>query len=72
MFLLTKYVMALQEAKMRGGYFYLGACTQGKIDAFHLVRTVSPTHTEVSVFLVFVYIYLLPSKEPRNQGKAGA
>ncbi len=33
--------------------FYLGACTQGKIDASHLVRTVSPTHTEVSVFQVF-------------------
>ncbi len=57
---------------MEGRYFYLGACSQGKIDAFHLVRTISPTHTEVRVFLVFVYIYLLPSKEPRNQGKAGA
>ena len=29
-FLLTKYVTALQETKMRGGYFYLGACTQEK------------------------------------------
>ena len=39
---------------MRGRYFYLGACTQGKIDTFHLVRTESPTHTEVRVFIVFV------------------
>ena len=54
MFLLTKYVMALQEAKMRGGCFYLGARTQGKTDAFPLVRTVSPIHTEVRVFVVFV------------------
>lgn len=26
------------------------ACFQGKIDALHLVRAVSPTHTEVRVF----------------------
>ena len=29
-FLLTKYVMSLQETKMRGGYFCLGACSRGK------------------------------------------
>ena len=29
-FLLTKYVMAL-EPKMRGGDFYLGVCSQGKM-----------------------------------------
>lgn len=38
---------------MRGGYSYLGACTQGRIGASHLVRTVSPTYS-VRVFLVFV------------------
>ena len=32
------------------------ACFQGKIDALHLVRAVSPTHTEVRVFKVFVLI----------------
>ena len=37
---------------MRGGYFYLEACSQGKIDASYLVRTVSPEHTEVRVFRV--------------------
>ena len=52
MFLLTKYVMAV--AQDEGGYFYLGARSQGKIDAYHLIRTVSPAHTEVRVFLVFV------------------
>ena len=40
---------------MRGVYFYLGACSQGKIGDSYLVRTVSPTHTEVSVFVVFVF-----------------
>jgi hypothetical protein len=39
---------------MGGRYFYLGACTQGKIYASHLVRTESPTHTEVRIFLIFV------------------
>ena len=39
---------------MRGRYFYLGACTQGKIYASHLIRAVSPKHTEVRVFKVFV------------------
>ena len=43
-----------QEPKMRGSNFYQGACTQGKIDIFHLVRTESPTHAEVRVFPVFV------------------
>jgi hypothetical protein len=65
MFLLTRSALATlclqrsmwwlsQEPKMRGSHFYLGARTQGKIDAFHLVRTESPTHTEVRVFPVFV------------------
>ena len=45
LFLLTLYVASLQETKMRGVYFYLGACTQGKIGASHLVRTASPPHT---------------------------
>ena len=53
-FLLTKYVWLCQESKMRGGYFYLGARSQGKIDDSYLARTVSPTHTEVRVFKVFV------------------
>jgi hypothetical protein len=48
---------------MKGGYFYLGACSQGKIATSHLVRNVSPTHTEVRVFLVFVKI--------QTQGIAG-
>jgi hypothetical protein len=48
---------------MKGGYFYLGACSQGKIATSHLVRTVGPTHTEVRVFLVFVKI--------QTQGIAG-
>ena len=39
---------------MRGSHFYLGARNQGKIDTFHLVRTESPTHTEVRVLMVFV------------------
>ena len=52
-FLLTKYVMAL-EPKMRGGYFYPGAISRGKIATLNLVRTVSPTHTEVRVFMVLV------------------
>jgi hypothetical protein len=43
-----------QETKMQGDYFYLGACTQGKTDALHLVRTVSPAQTEGSVISVFV------------------
>jgi len=43
---------------MRGGYFYLGACSQGKIATTHLVRTVSPTHTEGSVFMVFVFLFV--------------
>ena len=38
---------------MEGIYFYLGACTQGKISAFHRKRAASPTHTEVSVISVF-------------------
>ena len=53
MFLLTKYVGALQETKMGGRHFYLGACTQGKMDASHRRRTEGPTHTEVSVFSCF-------------------
>ena len=44
---------------MEGSYFYLGACTQGKIDALYLVRAASPTHTEVRVFEVFVFIVVL-------------
>jgi hypothetical protein len=55
-FLLTMYVMALKETKMRGGYFYLGAFSQGKRATSHLIRTVSPTHTDVRVFMVFVKI----------------
>ena len=51
-FLLTKDVMSLAQDERL--YFYLGACSQGKIDAPHLVRTVSPAHTEVRVFRVFV------------------
>ena len=51
-FLLTKYVKAV--AQDEGGYFYLGARSQGKIDDSYLARTVSPTHTEVRVFKVFV------------------
>ena len=41
---------------MRGSCFYLGACSQGKIATSNLVRTVSPTHTDVRVFMVFVKI----------------
>ena len=58
MFLLTKYVMSLQETKMRGGYSYLKACLQGRIGASHLIRTVSPIHTKVRVFPVFVNIII--------------
>ena len=69
MFLLTKYVKALKEKKMRGGDCYPRACSRGKINTFHLVRTVSPTHTEMRVFTVFVkknlarksFIVYLPS-----------
>jgi hypothetical protein len=32
--------------KMKGLYFYLGACTQGKIDALHRKGLKSPTHTK--------------------------
>jgi hypothetical protein len=39
---------------MKGSYFYLDACIQGKIEALDLVRAASPTHTEVRVFKVFV------------------
>ena len=39
---------------MRGGCFYLGACSQEKTDALNLGRTGSPTHTYVRVFKVFV------------------
>ena len=53
MFLLTKYVMSL-ETKIRGGYFYLEARSQGKKVTLNLIRTVSPTHTDVRVFRVFV------------------
>ena len=35
-------------------YFYLGACSQGKIVTSYLMRTISPTHTDVRVFMVFV------------------
>ena len=45
-FLLTKYVMALEETKMKGIYFYLGACTQGKIEALHRRGLKGPTHTK--------------------------
>ena len=54
MFLLTLYVTALKETKMEGGYFYLGACTQGKIYAFHRKRAVKPDTYIVSVISVFV------------------
>jgi len=30
------------------------SCSQGKIVTFNRIRTVSPTHTDVSVFRVFV------------------
>ncbi len=36
--------------------FYPGACSRGKISTLNLVRTESPTHTEMRVFLVFVKI----------------
>ena len=32
--------------KMKGLHFYLGACTQGKIDALHRKGLKSPTHTK--------------------------
>ena len=54
MFLLTKYVMAL--AKDERWIFLSGSLLTRKKDAFHLVRTVSPTYTEVRVFMVFVNI----------------
>ena len=49
-FLLMSVCDVSEETKMKGRCFYLGACTQGKTDAFHLVRTASPTHTDVRVF----------------------
>jgi len=45
-----------EETKIKGRYFYLGTRTQGKISAFQLVKTASPTHTDVSVIWVFVKI----------------
>ena len=59
MFLLTKYVGALQETKMGGRHFYLGACTQGKMDASHRRRTEGPTHTAGGFFLVFFNFKIL-------------
>jgi hypothetical protein len=53
-FLLTKYVMALEETEIQGIYFFLNASIQIKINVLNLVRTVSPTHTEVRVLLVGV------------------
>ncbi len=44
-FLLTLYVMALYETKMKGICFYLGARTQGKIDTLHRKGLKSPPHT---------------------------
>ena len=38
---------------MGGSCFFLGACTQGKIDGSHRKRTVGPTHT-AGVFLLFL------------------
>ena len=71
-FLLTMYVMALKETRMIGGYFYLGACSQGKRAAYHLIRTVSPTHTDVRVFMVFVKIKTQEfSRAPFKRTKAG-
>ena len=34
--------------------FCPGACSRGKISTLNLVRTESPTHTEVRVLMVFV------------------
>ena len=53
MFLLMQYVGALQETKMGGRHFYLGACTQGKMDASHRRRTEGPTHTAGGFLLFF-------------------
>ena len=52
-FLLMQYVGALQETKMGGRHFYLGACTQGKMDASHRRRTEGPTHTAGGFLLFF-------------------
>ena len=45
------------------------ACFQGKIDDLHLVRAVSPTHTEVRVFKVFVNARLFANKRPLSNDK---
>ena len=50
---------ALQETKMGGRHFYLGACTQGKMDASHRRRTEGPTHTAGGFFLVFFNFKIL-------------
>ena len=39
--------------------FYPGACSRGKTFTLNLVRTESPTHTEVRVFPVF---FILPAE----------
>ena len=45
------------------------ACFQGKIEDLHLVRAVSPTHTEVRVFKVFVNARLFANKRPLSGNK---
>ena len=50
-----QYVMALEETKMKGIYFYLDACTQGKMDSLYRKRAVSPTHTDVRVLFGFCF-----------------
>ena len=55
MFLLTKVCDgSAKRHRFEVDIFIWGACSQGKIVTLNLIRTVSPTHTEVRVFDVFV------------------
>ena len=45
--------MTLKETKMKGRYFYLKTCFQGKIDALHRKGLKALTSWRMDVFPVF-------------------
>ena len=53
-FLLTSVCDGSVRDKDTGEKFCPNACIKEKIYTLNLVRTISPTHTEVRVFIVFV------------------